>query len=139
MKDTMAFHIMALHRDFLAYTTESLKELGLSFGQMPFILYAGKHPGCTQADLTRVLKLDWGYSQRSITKLADAGFIRKEYDEKKACNCITLTEKGQNVFTASHDVFRSWDQRKTASLSESEQQTLLALLAKLTSDLKESC
>ena len=60
MKETLAFHIAALYRQFLAYTTEELKKAGLSFGQMPLIIYTGKHPGCTQADMTKMLRLDWG-------------------------------------------------------------------------------
>ena len=59
MKDTFAFQVLVLYREFLAYTKKELKALGLSFGQMPLIVYAGKHPGCMQADLTRALQLDW--------------------------------------------------------------------------------
>lgn len=139
MKETMAFHIMALYRDFLSYTTKELKALGISFGQMPLILYIGKHPGCTQADLTRTLHLDWGYSQRSITKLVDTGFIRKEYNEAKAGNCLTLTEHGMEVFDTSHQVFTSWDSVKTGNLTAEEKETLLALLSKITTQKKESC
>ena len=139
MKETISFHIMALYRDFLSYTTKSLKDLGVSFGQMPLILYVGKHSGCSQADLTRNLHLDWGYSQRSITKLSDLGFIRKEYDEKQSCNCLTLTESGMTVFDTSHTVFQSWDQLKTNKLSADEKETLIFLLSKLSTDIKESC
>ena len=138
MKETMAFHIMALYRDFLAYTTKELKALGVSFGQMPLILYTGKHPGCTQADLTRVLRLDWGYSQRSISKLADAGFLSKEYNEEKACNCLTLTEHGKTVFDTSHRVFQSWDDSRTDGLSAEEKETLFLLLSKITTHRKGS-
>ena len=78
MKDTFAFQVLVLYREFLAYTKKELKALGLSFGQMPLIVYAGKHPGCMQADLTRALQLDWGYSQRSVGKLVETGFMTKE-------------------------------------------------------------
>ena len=139
MRETAAFQIMTLYRDFLSYTTERLKTLGLRFGQMPFILFIGKHPGCTQADLTRALGLDWGYSQRSIAKLAEQGFKRKEYDEEKAGNCLSLTAKGENVFDASHQVFSDWDQSRTGILSEEEKETLIRLLCKITGVRKESC
>lgn len=138
MKETLAFHIMALYRDFLAYTTKELKEQGLSFGQMPLILYTGKHPGCTQAELKQRLNLDWGYSQRSVAKLASAGFIEKKYDEQKSGNCLTLTEKGEAVFFKSHEVFASWDQSKTGNLTAEEKENLLYLLTKLTITRKES-
>ena len=138
MKETLAFHISALYREFLAYTTEELKSLGLSFGQIPLIIYTGKHPGCTQADLTRALRLDWGYSQRSIAKLVSTGFLKKELDEKCSCNCLTLTESGIHAFESCHKVFYDWDRRKTVGLTEEETTTLLTLLSKLSASREES-
>lgn len=131
MKETLAFHITELYKEFLRYTTEELKKLGLSFGQMPLIVYTGKHPGCTQADLTRSLGLDWGYSHRSITKLAGSGFIKKEFDQTKACNCLSLTDTGTEAFEVCHRVFDSWDELKTKELSTDEKETLLCLLDKI--------
>ena len=66
MEDTMAFASVLLYRQFLSYCTEELKKLGLNFGQLPFLLHVGKHPDCTQAELTRYLRIDWGYCQRSV-------------------------------------------------------------------------
>ena len=65
---TVSSCILTLHRRFAAYTTQRLQELGLSFGMMYFIIYVGKHPGCTPSELTQRLHLDWGHSQRSLTK-----------------------------------------------------------------------
>ena len=138
MKETLAFQIAALYRDFLSYTTETLKKLGLNFGQMPLILYVGKHPGCTQAVLTKTLKLDWGYSQRSTMKLVDAGFLRKEPDRIKSGNCLYLTEKGQNAFVVCHQVFGSWDGLHGEKLTSEEKENLLLLLNKMTAERKES-
>ena len=136
MKETLAYHIMALYRDFLAYTTEELKELGLSFGQMPLILYVGRRPGCTQADLTKDLHLDWGYSQRAITKLVSTGFLEIQHNGQ--CNCLTLTETGNHAFQVCHSVFSQWDRQKTAGLSPDDTQTLLTLLGQIPVQRKES-
>ena len=138
MKDTLSFHITVLYREFLAYTTRELKELGLSFGQLPLIVYVGKHPGCAQAELTRSQELDWGYCQRSIAKLVDGGFMTKEHSGKTACNCLTLTGLGQQAFTKGHTVFDDWDRLKTASLTPEEQETLLSLLTRLNAGGKGS-
>ena len=137
MRETLSFHIAALYRDFLAYTTGELKKLGLSFGQMPLILYAGKHPNCTQADLTKALRLDWGYSQRSIAKLTESGFMRKEYDRNRSGNCLTLTETGARAFAACHQVFGTWDCIRTSALSDEEKKTLILLLNKMTGEGKQ--
>ena len=75
---TVSSCILTLHREFSAYTTQRLQELGLSFGLIYFVIYVGKHPDCTPSELTKDLHLDWGHSQRSLNKLAEDGFLTKE-------------------------------------------------------------
>ena len=133
MKETLAFQIVILYREFLAYTTKELKALGLNFGQMPLVVYAGKYPGCTQADLTKALRLDWGYSQRSISKLVDSGFMTKEQKEGAGCYYLNLTDKGNQAFDECHKVFREWDQIKMKNFSDSEKREMIELLKKIVS------
>ena len=61
---TVSSCILTLHREFAAYTTQRLQELGLSFGLIYFVIYVGKHPDCTPSELTKDLHLDWGHSQQ---------------------------------------------------------------------------
>ena len=136
MKETISFHIMALYKDFLSYTSKALKEHNINFGQIPIILYVGKNNCCSQASLTKALKLDWGYSQRCITKLVNMDLIHKEYNEELSCNALTLTNSGQEIFDMCHEVFYSWDNITTKNLSEKEKETLLVLLSKISADLK---
>ena len=133
MENTLAFTITYLYKDFLAYSTGELKKLGLSFGQLPFILYIAKHPGCTQSELTKHLRMDWGHSQRSITKLVEEEFIEKKYltGDRKSYH-LYLTSTGRQAFDASHNFFDAWDKIQLKSLSEDEQQQLLSLLHRLT-------
>lgn len=65
MFQTLAYYATAFHRSFVNYTTAKLQTLGLNFGSLFLVIYVGKHPGCTQTQLTSDLNLDWGYSQRS--------------------------------------------------------------------------
>ena len=132
MKETLAFQILVLYKDFLAYTKKELRNSGLSFGQMPFIVYTGKHPGCTQADLTKGLDLDWGYSQRSVSRLVDSGFMTKEYDSERSCNCLDLTGSGKKVFDLSHKVFGSWDRIIMNDMADEDKKTVIALLGEIT-------
>ena len=138
MRETIAFHILELYQDFLSYTRRELKKHGMSFGQMPMILYIGKHTGCSQSDLTNNLRMDWGYSQRSVTKLVDNGFIRKEYDEVRSCHSLLLTEKGRVVFESCHKVFYAWDQKMVGCLTTEEKNLLTSLLGRLLANSKES-
>ena len=112
MFQTLAYYVTLFHRSFVTYTTARLHQVGLSFGSLFPILYVGKHPGCSQAQLTAALNLDWEKSGRSYH--------------------LDLSPKGQETFEVSHQVFFDWDAEVLASLSPAEQQQLLNLLAKVT-------
>lgn len=136
MFQTLAFYATAFHRDFAAYTTARLQKLGLSFGLLFLLIYVGKHPGCSQAQLTSALGLDWGYSQRSITRLVDEGFLAREKSGR--VYRLGLSARGEEAFALSHQVFFDWDREKLASLEPEERRQLLELLAKLRGKDRES-
>ena len=130
MFDTVAYQSTLLYRDFSAFTSQRLAQLGLHYGVLFLVIYVGKHPGCTQAQLTKALGLDWGYSQRSILKLVEDGFLLRE--KRGRAYHLDLSEKGQEAFAIGHQVFFDWDQENLSCLDETEQTQLLALLEKIT-------
>lgn len=128
MFGTFSYYSSVFYRGFAAYTTRQLQALGLNFGSLFLVLYVGKHPGCSPSQLTRTLGLDWGHSQRSIAKLVEDGFMTKEKSGR--AYRLELSEKGQQAFSVSHQVFFDWDKQVLAPLTQEERQQLLALLAK---------
>ena len=131
MQETIAFTINAIHKSFLAHTAQILKNHGLNHGQLPFILYIGKHPGCAPSELKSDLKLDWGYSQRAITKLVEHGYITKTLDSRSDKYQLELTETGTCAFHACHDAFAQWDNEHLKNLTCQEQEELLHLLQQI--------
>ena len=129
MKQTLARTITILYKDFVAYTSAKLQELGLNYGSLPFILYVGKHPECTPSELREVLHMDWGYSQRSIVRLAEEGFMVREKHGRSYQ--LHLTEQGIKAFEVSHQVFEDWDDLRMEKLSDEEQQLIMSLLGKV--------
>ena len=75
---TLSYYSTIFYRSFAAFTGEQLQAVGLNFGLLFFVIYVGKHPGCSPSELTKALHLDWGYSQRSLNKLAEDGFLSRE-------------------------------------------------------------
>lgn len=133
MNQTLAFYVTVLYKDFSSYTGQKLKELGLNYGQLPFIIYIGKRPGCTPSEVTKQLHMDWGHSQRSITKLTEDGFIRKERSKPDSRVChLFLTESGQRAFETGHEVFFSWDQQNLKDFDAKQVQQILEVLQQLT-------
>ena len=129
MVNTLAYYSTVLSRSFSAYTAHVLEQIGLSQGLLYPLLYVGRHPGCTQSDLTGALGLDWGYCQRSTLRLVEDGFFLRE--KQGRAYRLTLSEKGMQAFEISHQVFFDWDNDMLQSLSEEERAQLLTLLAKV--------
>ena len=129
MMHALSYYSVLLYRDFAAYTSGRLQELGLSQGLMFLLLYVGRRPGCTQSELTKALGLDWGYGQRSTLKLVEDGFLLREKEGR--AYCLRLSEKGENAFRVCHEVFFDWDRQALDGLSEEKQTCLLDLLKKV--------
>lgn len=125
---TFSYACTVLYRRFTQYTSARLNQLGLSFGTLFFLIYVGKHPGCTQSELTTALHLDWGHSQRTVLKLVEGGFLLRKKDGR--AYRLTLSEQGQRAFEASHQVFFDWDEQALANLTPEEHRQLTALLYK---------
>ena len=138
MFQTLAYYVTVFHRGFTAYTTRRLQELGLHFGSLFPLLYVGKHPGCTQAELTEALGLDWGYSPRTVPRLVEEGLLTRE--KKGRAYRLDLSTKGQEAFRVSHQVFFDWDAQALNALDPHEREQLFALLAKATrKDANSTC
>ena len=112
---TLSYYTTELYKEFAAYTTEKLHELGLNFGQMYFIIYVGKHPECTPSELTSALK---------------DGFLIKEKKSGRSYR-LTLTPLGKQAFDVCHQVLFDWDATKLTGLTNEEQQLLFNLLCKI--------
>lgn len=127
---TLSYYTTELYKEFAAYTTEKLHELGLNFGQMYFIIYVGKHPECTPSELTSALKLDWGHSQRSRCETCRRWFSDQRKETGRSYR-LTLTPLGKQAFDVCHQVLFDWDATKLTGLTNEEQQLLLNLLCKI--------
>ena len=112
---------------------KKLQEAGLNFGLLFFIIYIGKHPGCSPSQLRESLSLDWGHSQRSISQLADKGFITKEKEGRHYV--LNLTERGKNAFSIAHQVFFDWDESVLQTFTEEEKNQLFLLLEKAAKEI----
>ena len=128
MFSTFSYYVAMFYRNFMAYTSGQLQAMGLSCGLLYFIIYVGKYPACSQVELTRALGVDWGYSQRSVTKLVEEGFLTREKSGR--CYHLNLSDKGQQAFEVSHQVFFDWDEQVLSALSLQEREQLFTLLAK---------
>ena len=132
---TLSYYSTIFDRSLAAFTGEQMQAVGLNFGLLFFVIYVGKHPGCSPSELTKALHLDWGYSQRSLNKLAEDGFLSREKHGRSYA--LTLTDRGQQAFVISHQIFFTWDDTRLANLNDTEKDQLLALLQKAAEGMPE--
>ena len=69
LNQTLAYAVSQLRADFVAFSSRKLEALGITRGLLYFVLYIGRHPGCTPSDLSAALHADSGHTTRSIHKL----------------------------------------------------------------------
>lgn len=131
MEQTLAFYINILRGDFTQFCGQRLKELGLSQGLLYFLLYVGRHPGCSAGELASVIGADSGHTTRSVEKLVQQGFMtRTRSQQDKRAVVLELTEQGREAFVQAGQWFRQWEVQRTQGLSGEELTQLKALLQK---------
>ena len=131
MEQTLAFYINLLRGDFIQFCAQRLKELGLSQGLLYFLLYVGRHPGCSAGELASVIGVDSGHTTRSVEKLVQQGFMtRTRSQQDKRGVVLELTEQGRDAFVQAGRWFYQWEAQRTEGMSPEEVTQLKALLQK---------
>lgn len=139
MKQTIAYYLTLLGKNFNHYCSVRLQEMRLSPGLLYFVLYIGNHPGCSPKELCTALHMDGGHAARSLVKLEQGGFIRQEQNPRdRRAHILELTAEGADVFRASHDLFHRWEQEVLGEMESVDKQRLLSLLEQAAQTITEA-
>lgn len=132
MVSSFAYYIMKLKRDFVDFCNERLQKIGLSQGQLLFLIYIGKHEYCSPKELANALHMDSGHATRTIVKLVESGFILQTLNPNdKRAHILTLTKKGKEAFCISHELFKEWDEKMLSDVSIEQRQELMLIMETL--------
>ncbi|MBM6829571.1 MarR family transcriptional regulator [Anaerotignum lactatifermentans] len=132
MKDTLAFLVSQLRRDFSAYCGHQLQEMGVTQRELFYIIYIGNHGGCLAKEVSAALAADAGYTARLLAKLEERGFLRQEVNpQDKRAKQLYLTEEGEKISQASRRLFAQWDEEVFSRFSQEERQALLSQMKKI--------
>lgn len=132
MVPSLAYYLMNLRNEFVAYSTKRLQEIQVSQGQLFFLLYIGKHDGCSPKQLALALQMDQGHATRTITKLIANGFlVQKENREDRRAHTLHLTNQGQEAFQLAYELFHEWDAQVLKNFKTEDREVLMHLLAEL--------
>ena len=132
MERTLAYAIAVLRRDFKMYCQQELSKLGVSLGQLYFLLYIGKYQPCTSKALAEALLVDAGQTTRSVDKLVEAGLVnRVKSPLDKRSVALTLTAQGERAYERSRQLFAEWDQLALSYLDPAEAEAFMQMMTRL--------
>lgn len=135
-KRQFALLVTGLRHHFQASCSARLKEVGLTQGLMYFVLYVGTHEGCTQTEMNSALRVDVGYSTRSVAKLVEAGLMdRRPNPADKRSNLLYLTDGGAEAFSFVVSLMEEWNEAALSCLDEREKDQLVGLLGRVAAGL----
>ena len=96
--DRVNRYISILYRYGQRFLTARLLPLGLEVGLLPSFLQVCRFPGITQEEIAARTGMDKGTTARSVRRLEDQGFARREGDPyDRRVNHIHPTEKARSL------------------------------------------
>ena len=121
-----------------SYADEYLKELGLSRGQIPYLMVLYHNEGISQDFLAKGLVMDKSSTARALLKLETAGFIRREQNpQDKRENLVYLTEAGREIHPIVKQLNGQWIEHLSGDLNEVEIVALEAILSKMSTKARD--
>ncbi|HAS89303.1 MAG TPA: MarR family transcriptional regulator [Desulfovibrio sp.] len=131
----MAGQMGRLHKAILA---EKLKSLGITYGQIGFIVQAIRHPGRSQDELSTILSVDKAATARAVAKLVKLGLLsREENPENKRQKLVFPTEKAIDISEDLSRELMSSNQLMLDGLSKEEAEKLMELMVKVIDTSRE--
>ncbi len=124
--------IWVLHRYNRAHIERCLKPHGIGFGQFRYLLTIHDNYGLNQEELSHVLELDKTTTTRSLARLEEGGFIRREPDPgDNRAHLLHLTQRGRAVVPHVRRILKNSTKRLLEGFDDDETAVLLSLLGRL--------
>ena len=137
-KQSFAFYISILRKDFVRFCSIELQNLDLTYNQLFILLFINKKEKVTQIEICKFLKLDKSQLNRTLNKLIEKKFIislKSETDKRKTI--IQLTTLGKEIVAKSKKMFHDWDNEILNDLNKEDQKELMNLMEKLVKKISE--
>lgn len=98
-----------LYRCTQVYVDKNMEKYKLSIGTYPYLLALKRLPGISQNEVSRELNVDKSMSARTIKKLIELGYIRKEENKKDIrAYKLFITENAEEVIPEIIKILDEW-------------------------------
>ena len=113
--------------------TEHLAPLGILTSEASLLMMIGANPGCTQSDISRVLRAKPANMVPLVNKLVQAGSIEREQGKGRAI-ALSLTNTGQQLYLDVKAVFARQEVSISRNLSPELRDALIPALLRICRD-----
>lgn len=119
-------------RYWRSFTEKKLKEFDLTFGEQIIIIFLSKNENVNQESISKRYMIDKGMVAKTLTRLEDKGFIKREQNpNNKRENIISLTEKSAYIMKYINTIFDDWNKILYGEMSKEDIDCVKRLTGKM--------
>lgn len=119
-------------RYWRSFTEKKLKEFDLTFGEQIIIIFLSKNENVNQESISKRYMIDKGMVAKTLTRLEDKGFIKREQNpNNKRENIISLTEKSAYIIKYINTIFDDWNKILYGEMSKEDIDCVKRLTGKM--------
>lgn len=114
------------------FTEKRLREFDLTFGEQIIIIFLSKNENVNQESISKRYMIDKGMVAKTLTRLEDKGFIKREQNpNNKRENIISLTEKSAYIMEDINTIFDDWNKILYGEMSKEDIDCVKRLTGKM--------
>jgi Transcriptional regulators len=99
----------SIYRCTQVYVDKKLAKFNLTIGTYPYLLVLNRNEGISQNEISRELSVDKAMSARTIKKLIELGYIRKEENEEDIrAYRLYITDKAKSIIPELIEILNEW-------------------------------
>lgn len=130
--DIVGFHIRLAHGAVYRHFTETFAALGLTQKQVSVLWLVGDHPGISQIEVGRRLRMDRATTMTIVNRLRDRGLVHRERSEDDGRKqAMVLTEAGRAALIEARDCIAAHERWLKNRFTDHEVEKLVEMLTRI--------
>ena len=132
LNDIVGFHIRLAHGAVYRHFTETFADIDLTQKQVSTLWLVGDHPGVSQIEVGRRLRMDRATTMTIVNRLQERGFLRRERSETDGRKqALFLTPEGSAALGRAKLAIREHENWLKSRFAPDEIDKLVEMLARI--------
>ena len=130
--DIVGFHIRLAHASVYRHFTETFVDLDLTQKQVSVLWLVDDHPGISQIEVGKRLRMDRATTMTIVNRLQERGFLRRERSESDGRKqALFLTDEGRDALGHAKSCIAEHEAWLKSRFSPDEVKNLVEMLARI--------